>query len=202
MMRLIWIRHGETKGNQMKRYIGHLDEPLAETGKEQAVRLAEALSREKIDFVVTSDLKRAVQTARPFLQKHPGIPVAVMPALRECSFGIWEGKTYQEAEKLANDAWWDWIRDPVRFAPPKGESLMDLHQRMQRFLRELEQNRSGDTVAVFTHGGPIRWFFAYHVYQCRDDFWKPSIGHGEGWVAEKKEAGWIISRSLFQKGDF
>jgi broad specificity phosphatase PhoE len=55
MMRLIWIRHGETKGNQMKRYIGHLDEPLAETGKEQAFRLAEALSREKIDFVVTSD---------------------------------------------------------------------------------------------------------------------------------------------------
>ena len=89
MMRLIWIRHGETKGNQMKRYIGHLDEPLAETGKEQAFRLAEALSREKIDFVVTSDLKRAVQTARPFLQKHPGIPVAVMPAFRECSFGIW-----------------------------------------------------------------------------------------------------------------
>lgn len=186
----------------MKRYIGHLDEPLAETGKRQALKLAEALSHETVDFVVTSDLKRATGTAQPFLRKHPGLPVAVTPALRECSFGIWEGKTYQEAEKLAKDEWWNWIRDPIRFAPPNGESLMDLHQRLLDWFYELEQNRPGDTVAVFTHGGPIRWFFAYFIYQSWGDFWKPVIPHGEGWIAEKNEENWTISRSLFQKGAF
>lgn len=201
-MRLIWIRHGETEGNQMKRYIGHLNEPLAETGKAQALKLAETLSHEEIDFVVTSDLKRATETAHPFLQKHPGLPVEVTPSLRECSFGIWEGKTYQEAEELAKDAWWNWIHDPIRFAPPKGESLMDLHHRLLRFLRELEQKRPRDTVAIFTHGGPIRWFFAYFIYQSWDDFWKPVILHGEGWMVEKNEANWTVCGSLFQKGAF
>lgn len=201
MMRLIWIRHGETKGNQMKRYIGHLDEPLAETGKEQAFRLAEALSREKIDFVVTSDLKRAVQTARPFLQKHPGIPVAVMPALRECSFGIWEGKTYQEAEKLAKEAWWNWIRDPVRFAPQRGKPHGSAPP------HAMFPSRIG-TKPARGHRGRFYTWRPHPLVCCLSCVSVPgrlleAVHRARrGMGCRKKEAEWIISRSLFQKGDF
>ncbi|MBA4601491.1 histidine phosphatase family protein [Thermoactinomyces mirandus] len=201
-MRLMWIRHGETAANRKKQYIGHTDEPLNEIGQKQAEALAERLIRfSKVDAVVASDLQRALQTAAPFLERRPNLPLTVTPALRECSFGIWEGKTYLEAEAAARKAWWNWVNDPVHYAAPGGESLTDLHQRLSGWLEKLEQSHDpGETVAIFTHGGPIRWFFVRHIYKTWDDFWKAMIPHADGWIVEKEGTKWVVCGSVCEKG--
>lgn len=187
----------------MRQYIGHRDEPLSQTGLKQAKELAEMLNRFfRVDAVACSDLQRALQTAAPFLGANPSLSLGITPALRECSFGIWEGKTYLEAEAVAKKAWWNWVNDSVHSSPPGGESLTDLHHRLTRWLEELERSYDSEaTIAVFTHGGPIRWFFARHIYKNWDDFWKTGIPHAAGWLVEKKGLEWAVCGPVSRKGD-
>ncbi|MFP3711290.1 histidine phosphatase family protein, partial [Paraburkholderia sp. SIMBA_009] len=68
---ILFIRHGETAWNRIKRIQGHIDIPLADSGLAQAQRLAVRLAREaregqRLDAVYSSDLMRAQQTAQPF----------------------------------------------------------------------------------------------------------------------------------------
>jgi len=89
--RIVFIRHGETDWNRIKRIQGHIDIPLAETGLAQARRLAVRLAREaregqRIDAIYSSDLMRAQQTAQPFADAL-GLPMArVRFALGDSNF--------------------------------------------------------------------------------------------------------------------
>lgn len=193
MVRLIWIRHGETEANRAKRYIGHLDEPLGRYGIEQAKRLADSLSRVDVQMIYASDLKRCLETARFCAKQWPAVPMEITPELRECSFGRWEGWTYHEIAEREPDLLQKWLRDPFRHAPPQGESLADLDRRLTEWLKEMEQKAAGQTAAVFSHGGPIRWFLAKQVYRDWNQFWRPDIPHASVWVAFKKDQ-WEICR--------
>ncbi|WP_197285579.1 histidine phosphatase family protein, partial [Burkholderia sp. E168m22] len=88
---ILFIRHGETAWNRIKRIQGHIDIPLADTGLAQAQRLAARLGREardgaRIDAVYSSDLMRAQQTAQPFADAL-GLPLLLREGLRERSYG-------------------------------------------------------------------------------------------------------------------
>ncbi|MBH8597099.1 MULTISPECIES: histidine phosphatase family protein [unclassified Thermoactinomyces] len=199
MVRLIWIRHGETEANRAKRYIGHLDEPLNGSGIEQAGRLARSLAHLDVEIMYVSDLRRCRETAR-FCAKHwPDAPMEITPDLRECSFGRWEGWTYREIAEREPELLQKWLGDPFRHAPPQGESLRDLDRRLTAWLEEAEQKTVGKTAAVFSHGGPIRWFLAKHVFRDWDQFWRLEIPHAGAWVAVKEER-WEIERIFAGNG--
>ena len=59
------VRHGQTEWNHTKRAQGQADIDLDQRGREQALKAAFELSRMRIDAVYSSDLKRAMDTARP-----------------------------------------------------------------------------------------------------------------------------------------
>src|SRR4028119_462374 len=95
--RLYLIRHGQSAGNAAGRFGGHSPTPLSELGFEQAKHTAQALTKEKIQAVYSSDLLRAVQTAEP-LAKSLNLPIIKTSAFRERHVGVLEGLTFDESK--------------------------------------------------------------------------------------------------------
>src|SRR3954471_7990952 len=95
MTTILLARHGETDWNLQRRVQGHSDTPLNETGRAQALALAETLDGAELDAIYASDLERAYDTAQ-FVAQRKGLPVTPLPELRERNFGTWEGLTDSE----------------------------------------------------------------------------------------------------------
>lgn len=153
---LLLIRHGETEWNREGRYQGHADPPLSPSGSEQARRVARACAGLELQAVCSSDLRRALQTAAPVAAAHR-LPITADPRLRELNFGDWDGRLAQDVIDGNPAAWNAWYADPVQIAPPGGETAEALWQRFYGgALAEIRRRFPRGTVAVITHGGPLR----------------------------------------------
>lgn len=151
--RILAIRHGETAWNVDTRIQGHLDIPLNDTGRWQAQRLAKALAaRDNIHAIYSSDLQRAHHTAQA-IAAATGAPLATHAALRERGFGIFEGKTYVEIEQTWPEESERWRKREPHWAPPGGESLLQVRERITRTLHELAARHAGEQIALVAHGG-------------------------------------------------
>jgi len=142
--RELWlVRHGETPASAGRTLAGWADIPLTERGEGQAAALRPVLAGERFDSVWSSDLLRAVTTAR----------LAWGDArqdrrLRELGFGELEGLPWETMD----DRWKEALARFEGFAPPGGESFDDLRARVLSFVDELAPGRH----LVFTHGGVVR----------------------------------------------
>ncbi|OYD06183.1 histidine phosphatase family protein [Paludifilum halophilum] len=191
MMRIIWLRHGETRANRERRYCGHENISLNERGWRQAEQAALRLARVPLTGLYCSDLDRCVRTAEAVEVYHPGIRRQPTPLLRELSFGAWEGLTYEEINSSNPEHLRRWIDQPDRVSPPGGERMVELEERLSRWLREVIETRtSTETVAVVSHGGPIRWFLSHQVWQDPDGFWRVRIPPGGCAVADWDGGHW------------
>jgi alpha-ribazole phosphatase len=155
IMRLLIARHGQTKHNLDHRYQGMTDAPLNETGRSQAVQLADRLAGEKIDVIYSSPLMRSVQTAELLAKIHK-LDIKKDERLREISFGEWEGMSYDEIHRQSPDLLEKWINDPAHVPPPNGETLIQLATRVKSVVDEIKPQHVKDTVLLVTHGGVIR----------------------------------------------
>ncbi|WP_186207423.1 histidine phosphatase family protein [Burkholderia gladioli] len=156
---ILFIRHGETPWNRIKRIQGHIDIPLAETGVEQAARLAERLAREagegaRLDAIYSSDLQRARQTAQPSADAL-GLPVTLGEGLRERNYGAFQGHDSGEIAELFPDAYAHWqTRDPG-FEPAGGESHRAFYHRVLAAIAPIVAAHPGGRIAIVTHGGVL-----------------------------------------------
>ena len=150
MLELWWIRHGETDWNVQGRIQGFADQPLNATGRRQAERLATRLAGVRFDAVYASDLARAHGTALAAL---PGAELRVDPRLRELSYGVFEGKSWDELDADEAAAARHWSGDRYARRIPGGESYGDLMERVAAFRADLPEH---GRVAAFSHGGTIR----------------------------------------------
>ncbi len=150
--RIIAIRHGETAWNVDTRVQGQLDIGLNPHGQWQALRLAEALADEAIDAIYSSDLQRALHTAQAIArrqQRH----VQTHTGLRERGFGTFEGKTHAEIAAQWPDQSRLWHLRAPDWAPPGGESLLVMRQRVSQTLDELARAHLGQQIVLLAHGG-------------------------------------------------
>ncbi|MGA9613494.1 MAG: glucosyl-3-phosphoglycerate phosphatase, partial [Mycobacterium sp.] len=122
--RLVMLRHGQTEFNLSSRMQGQLDTELTELGRAQAVAAAAALAKDQPLLVVSSDLRRAYDTAIA-LQERIGIPVRADERLRETHLGDWQGMTHAEIDTKAPGARLAW-REDATWAPHGGESRVDV----------------------------------------------------------------------------
>ncbi|HEY7984528.1 MAG TPA: histidine phosphatase family protein [Ktedonobacterales bacterium] len=150
-MRLIVVRHGETANNAEQRLTGQLDVPLNALGERQARAVAGALAGERFDLAVASDLLRARQTAEAIAQSLD-VPVVYDPDLREIAAGEWEGLTRAEIHDRYPDALARWDADAVAYAPPGGETVAQLAERVARALARSRQAQPDGAVLWVTHG--------------------------------------------------
>lgn len=153
--RIIAVRHGETSWNADARIQGQLDIGLNENGRWQAQRVGKALAEEPITAVYSSDLERAQATAQP-ISEVKGIPVIPHEGLRERSFGMFEGKTFDEIHQEWPEHAQNWRKRIPEWQPPEGgESLIQLRERVTRTLEQLAAKHPGEQIVVVAHGGVL-----------------------------------------------
>lgn len=158
--RLVMLRHGQTEFNAGNRMQGQLDTELSDLGRDQAVAAAEVLAKRQPLLIVSSDLRRALDTAVS-LGERSGLPVDVDARLRETHLGDWQGMTHVEVDAAAPGARVAW-RNDATWAPHGGESRVDVAARGMPLVRELvtDQTEWGTDeperpVVLVAHGGLI-----------------------------------------------
>ncbi len=150
--RITAIRHGETAWNVDTRIQGQLDIGLNAKGRWQAERAGQALAGDDIDVVYSSDLWRAYDTALSVAKPH-GLQVQADIGLRERGFGSFEGKTFAEIEAAFPEQSLLWRKRVPDFAPPGGESLLHLRERVVQCVQGLAQAHVGQHIVIVSHGG-------------------------------------------------
>ncbi len=153
-MRLIVVRHGETLYNVQSRFTGQTDIPLSALGERQAAALGKRLAAEPLAAIAASDLQRARVTAQAITRYHE-LPVQEDADLREMTFGAWEGSTYDEIVARDADLVQRWLSDPTIYAPPGGETVIQLRDRVVRALERWQTRCPETTILWAVHGGVI-----------------------------------------------
>jgi broad specificity phosphatase PhoE len=183
---LYLIRHGETDGGETRRYHGGIDIPLSDRGKlqvaEKAVTLTQHLSRgatarylsylrdvhgatgslgnpgdddRRLSAVYCSDLSRAVQSAEIICEARGLSPVR-LAALRERSFGVWEGMSFAEIRERYPEEFGAWAANPLAYSPVGGETTLEVRDRVIGAFDAILREQAGRNVAVVAHGGVNR----------------------------------------------
>lgn len=154
--RIIAIRHGETDWNTVNRIQGHIDIPLNATGQWQAQQVAKALQDEPLHAIYSSDLARALDTARAISQAHPqwtDRTPQTQTQLRERNFGLFEGKTWAEIETHWPEESERWRKRDLNFAPDGGENLLVFESRVKEVTQAIASQHAGEQIVLVAHGG-------------------------------------------------
>jgi broad specificity phosphatase PhoE len=155
--RLVLVRHAEVEETYYKIFGGQIDMNLSPRGHEQARTLARFLRGRKIDAIYASPMKRVQQTLAPFLKN--GAPAqTILPDLREVHFGDWTGLNWEHVCEKFNLLMHEWLDHIERGLAPNGETGPQFRARIGPCLKRIIRNhsQSGETVAIFCHGGVIR----------------------------------------------
>ncbi len=175
MIRLFFVRHGETEWNFTGKYQGQSDVALSEKGLRQARALAAHFPAETLDVIYASDLKRAAMTAEALAERF-GCPLRKDKALREIHFGDWEGHTYEEIVANWPEQGAIFFREPENLVIPHGESFPLLQKRGMGVIRTIAAENEGRNVAVVAHGAILRTILAslmhiplHYLWSIRQD---------------------------------
>lgn len=206
MIRMALLRHGLTKGNLTKCYIGVTEEPLCEEGINNLILKKDQGTYQKADKIYCSPMLRCQMTAKLL---YPNQEVTLISDFRECDFGAFEGKNYQQ---LSSDSrYQQWI-DSNGMAPfPGGEAREDFELRCQnafhKVVKDIVQERqrlfpleektgseqkssSWDAVCI-VHGGTIMAILAAFAIE-KKDYYAWNCGNGEGYEILVQEDGTIL----------
>ena len=174
-MTIIFIRHGKTAGNIERRFIGSTDEPLCDNGIEELGSIAYPAC----DMVAASPMLRCMQTARII---YPDKTITAYEELRECDFGIFEGKCHAELD--GDPVYMKWTADNGMTAPPGGENTDAFRSRcICGFLRAVRENEQCGTLAMVVHGGTIMSVMERFAVPRRA-FYEYITENGHGFVTE------------------
>lgn len=151
-MRLILIRHGETKLNKAMVFQGSTDVSLNEKGLNQAEAVKDKLKSFKITKVYSSPLNRAYETARIIFEDN----IELIQDFSEVDFGLFEGLSHGEINEKYPSELNEFYKDYRGFTFPKGESYKEFYSRVKKSLELIIKNPNEDNVAIVAHGGTIK----------------------------------------------
>ncbi len=149
MTSIVLVRHAQSEWNAVGRWQGWADPPLSALGREQARQAVAPLGW--VDVIMSSDLRRAFDTAAILASGLGMGEPFVMPSLRERDVGRWTGLTRAEIDRR----WPGALSGPMP-DPPGGETAARLLERVLATMTELAETYEGQTVLAVSHGGFIR----------------------------------------------
>ncbi|MET9449178.1 histidine phosphatase family protein [Streptomyces cinerochromogenes] len=152
---LLLARHGQTVWHAGNRYAGVSDVALTDTGRAQAEALGRWTAGHPVDAVWTSPLSRAVATAAPACRAL-GLTPHREPDLRECDFGVVEGRTLAEFAERDPAAAEAFRADPVAHPFPGAEDPRAAAARGTAALRRIAAAHPGERVLVVAHNTLLR----------------------------------------------
>ena len=174
-----FIRHGKTEYNQNGIFMGTLDVPLSEEGRQQAKALQKLLQDVTIDVVYSSPLKRAYETAEIILgfEKYPKKRILLDPRLIERSFGELQGTKKDDLTSLFPQYKGRNITKSFTDKPEGGEHFGDVEQRVWYFLNDCERKYEGKHILASTHHGPLRMIKKYFEDLSEKDALNEEVPH-------------------------
>lgn len=175
-VKIIYFVHGTTTDNLEHKSTGWIPGELSEKGIEQSIVLKEQINVNEIDLVISSDLKRAIDSADYTFK---GIKEILHDSrIRECNYGDLNGQDTSLVK----------YEEHIKEAFPNGEALKDVEARLRNFCNYLLENYDGKTVALVAHKAPqlaldvitknISWEEAIEKDWRKTKAWQP------GWIYE------------------
>ena len=163
------IRHGESQGNAVRKFLGHTNLDLTQKGHMQAEYTARYLKNIHADVIYSSDLLRAYNTAKHTADLK-GMDIIKDEKLREIFAGDWENKKFDELlEEYPQTYAVLWNTDVGNSRPDNGESVAELKKRVSDEITKLAKENIGKTIFIFTHATPIRTFGAFCENKSLDE---------------------------------
>ena len=124
-----------------------------------AAELVQRLAGEKIDAIYSSPLERARETAAPLAEVR-GLSVQIAPALLEIDFGDWTGCSLEDLR--TREEWKRFVAFQSSVRIPGGESMAEVQSRMVGFVQRLAHEHPDSTLALFSHGDPLRTVLVFY----------------------------------------
>ncbi|MEY8294542.1 histidine phosphatase family protein [Limosilactobacillus caviae] len=172
-----FVRHGETYFNRFARSQGWSDTPLTEKGKMNAQKIGKVLADLRIDYLFSSDLKRAVDTARILIAEHPTASMkepVQKKFFREVFYGSFEGhsneegaiwasylggKRFRRIGELVDEFGVEKAHDLLKEADPAhlAEDSKELNARVEQAIAFLQDLPDDSNVVVVAHGSIIQY---------------------------------------------
>ena len=187
MIKIYLIRHGQTPGNKLSRYIGTTDESLSEEGRD----FLEKLDYPMPDALYVSPLLRCVETAGILF---PEKEMHIIEELSECDFGEFENKNYKELSE--NENYQKWIDSNGTLPFPGGESRENFKRRsLKGFQKAVAQciREEVNTAALVIHGGTIMNIMEEYADRQRP-FYEWHVKNGGGYQVTVDPSDWQKGR--------
>lgn len=165
---LYLIRHGQTDGNVYDIYQGHTDTPINKLGCLQAEFLRDRFQNIKLDKIFASPLIRTFKTAE-ILNEYHNLEIKTDKRFMELFGGDLEGIPFPEIAVKYPEVENVWITKIYEFAAPNGESMRELYSRISTAINETVEANKGKSIAIVTHGCPIKNYLTYiHGYSIEN----------------------------------
>ena len=175
MIEVVIIRHGKTEGNTRKAYIGSTDESL----KPEFIEKIDIKKYPLVEKVFSSPLKRCLETAKIIYPLETKL--RIKEDLKECDFGDFEGKNYEELKNDSN--YIKWLENNGEEKIPNGESRVEFEKRCQlcfeNIIRECLENNI-KKIAIICHGGTIMSILHKFVNKS-ESFYRWQVENLEGY---------------------
>ena len=170
VLKFYFYRHGATKGNEERRYVGRTDEDITKNSEEYL----KTIETVDADVVFSSPLKRCVHTAEILF---PENKIIIKNRIEETDFGDFEYKNYEELKE--NKDYQSWLDSGGKSGFPNGEGYLEFKERCITAFEEIKEEclkNNYKKVAVVSHGGVIMAIFEKFA---EGNFYDYQIKNGE-----------------------
>ncbi len=183
-MKLYLVRHGQTDYNLKNLLQGSTDNPLNETGRQQARQLARMLEDVPFEIIYSSPLKRAKETAEIIREVNVyKPPILLDERLKEIDMGEWEGRYFPAILEEHREMFERVRENPFEYVPPGGESFSQFVDRLRSFVEEL-RGKEHEVVLIVAHqmvNSVLRILVEGADWR---EFWTRRQKNGEVWILD------------------